>query len=80
MPRKPDRFERMVNQNFGVIVSTNPENAQYMYREDAVKLLRKEHAWVRRMVQSAYTIAEEMGLSKRGLKDLIVEQLTDRAK
>ncbi len=55
MPRKPDRFERMVNQNFGVIVSTRPENArlgQYMYREDAVKLLRRQHRAYVRMIQA----------------------------
>ncbi len=54
MPRKPDRFERMVNSSFGVIPSNNQVDAgvaNYMYREDAVKLLRRQHRAYVRMVR-----------------------------
>lgn len=43
-PRKPDRFERMV------LKKTYPDMA--VDKDDAIKLLRNEHAWMRRMVES----------------------------
>ncbi len=54
MPRKPDRFERMVNKHFGIITSGNPvlaDIANAIYREEAIKLLRRQHRAYVRMVE-----------------------------
>lgn len=41
-PQKPDRFERMV------LKKTYPDMS--VDKDDAINLLRNEHAWMRRMV------------------------------
>jgi len=81
MPRKPDRFERMVKQIFGVIASTNPESARleyYMYREDAVKLLRRQHRAMVRIVESMprqrYLVSDSL------MRSAVIETLKQYAK
>lgn len=83
MAQKPDRFERMVNQNFGVIVSTNPENArlgQYMYREDAVKLLRRQHRAMVRLVHKVWDWQAEQLADNEDACEVIIRELKRYAK
>lgn len=78
-PRKPDRFERMVQRKF-------PRWRKFLKGDpmigwgQAADLLRNEHAWMRRMVRAMSAIAEEMEMSKQGLMNLILEQLAQRRK
>lgn len=56
-PRKPDRFARMVREeqqrdDWGIAVVSV---------EDVIKLLRKEHAWMRRMVRRCLKGATDTG-------------------
>ena len=48
-PRKPDRFARTVNQ----LVKSDTDSGYdaLLFPDDAIYLLRKEHAWMRRMVK-----------------------------
>ncbi len=78
--KKPDRWERLwwkAKEN----ETRKQRKGKVPYSVDglAINLLRKEHAWVRRMVHSMHAIAEELELSKRGMKDLIVTKLKERA-
>lgn len=47
MPKKPDRFERAVEKH----VHTNQWNMPVIHAERAAKLLRAEHAWMRRQIK-----------------------------
>jgi len=78
-PRKPDRFERVVLSQFERWRNAVGDTAQW-HSNDVIKLLRNEHAWMRRMTLAMYAIAEEMELSKQGFKDLVIEQLAQRRK
>ena len=71
--KKKDRFERMVEK-------LNQDCDGGCYPIDVVKLLRNEHAWMRRRVRAIYNFAEEMELSKQGFKDLLMDQLEQRRK
>lgn len=50
--KKPDRFERMVNKKFGIVLSPNridADVANALYRQAATSLLRNYHRSVERM-------------------------------
>lgn len=66
-PRKPDRFERMV------LKKTYPDMA--VYKEDAINLLRKEHAWMRRQLSAIAKIKFEEGPFHAGVAVAIEEML-----
>lgn len=48
MPKKLDRFERAVEKH----VHTDEWNIPVIYADRATKLLRAEHAWMRRQVRA----------------------------
>ena len=43
MPRKPDRFERLL------------DGEKFVMTQEVIKLLRKEHRWVERMIRKNRT-------------------------
>lgn len=50
MPKKPDRFERMVKR-----ITKSDEDVGYQeicFPDEVLKLLRAEHAWMRRVVRA----------------------------
>lgn len=51
--KKPDRFERVVAKNSwdGLDVKDTRSTRKGIWASDAADLLRKEHAWMERMVQ-----------------------------
>lgn len=51
--KKPDRFERMVSKKTwdGLDVKDPRSTRKGMWASEAIKLLRREHAWMRRMVK-----------------------------
>lgn len=75
--KQPDRFERIATKAASDGYSSG---AWVISIRDAADLLRKEHAWMRRMVSKKSAFAEEMDLSKQGLRDLVLEQLSQRRK
>lgn len=81
-PRKPDRFERMVRKeqrhdDWGIAI---------VPVDDAIRLLRNEHVWMRRMVAKRQRYTLEDGImfpSDAGawvMVDWIIEQLAQRRK
>lgn len=79
----PDRWERMVNKEFGVVKHSDPIDAGVangIYREAATKLLRQEHRWVRRMVQKVYNWQAEQLADNEDACYEILKQLNGRAK
>lgn len=77
---KPDRFDKIVDNMAMDFFALPDPDALVLTTVQVKKLLRQEHAWFRRMVKDAYTLAVEMELSKQGLADLILTQLTQRRK
>lgn len=53
--KKPDRFERMVRDRTEYVQLVGGETESVVSPQDAVSLLRREHAWMRRMAQDRYT-------------------------
>jgi hypothetical protein len=71
-PRKPDRFERMV------LKKTYPDMA--VDKDDAIKLLRNEHAWMERMVKQVDAWAcQELADNDDAIAE-ILKQLAQRRK
>ncbi len=66
--RKPDRFERMVH-DIGV-----------MHSSSVVKLLRLEHAWMKRMVRHIDRWQAEQLADNEDVIAAILEQLDQRRK
>lgn len=81
-PRKPDRFERMVLSRFERWRNAVGDTAQW-HSKDVIKLLRREHAWMRRMVRcemvSGETGTEGDVAYNQACLD-ILEQLAQRRK
>lgn len=72
-PLNPDRFEKMVRKeqrrdDWGIAVVSV---------EDVINLLRKEHAWMRRQVQSIKKIRVDDGVLQAGI-DVAVDEMTFR--
>jgi len=75
-PRKPDRFERRVRKeqrrdDWGIAVVS---------AEDAIKLLRKEHAWMKRMVGDVKRWAVKEIITKDDITTVILARLAQRRK
>ena len=78
--KRPDRFERMVNNQCGFEDVTGDEF--WVSREVAVGLLRAEHAWMRRMVRAVgkeYTSSDGQSSAENLMLD-ILERLDKRRK
>lgn len=58
-PGKPDRFERIVNNQCGFECVSG--NEFWVSREVAAELLRNEHAWMRKMVRRCLKGATDTG-------------------
>jgi hypothetical protein len=74
--KKPDRWERTLAKGFPR-AEVRPQDL--ILTTDALKLLRQEHAWVRRMVQKTRDFMHEHEFSTTGLDD-VLDQLKERAK
>lgn len=71
--KKPDRFERAVRKNqrhddWGIAI---------VNADDVSKLLRNEHAWMRRQLQAISKIKFEEGPLKTGI-DTVIEEMVYR--
>lgn len=83
--RKPDRVERMVLSRFERWRNAVGDTAQW-HSKDVIKLLRREHAWMMRMVQKRQRYRLEDGVmfpSNDGawvMVDLIIDELEKRRK
>ena len=79
-PRKPDRVERMVRQ----IVKSDEDVGYdaFCFPNDVIKLLRKEHKWMRRMVKSISQDYESTvgDTAAEMLRDEILARLAQRRK
>lgn len=69
-PRKPDRFERLL------------DGEKFVMKKEVIKLLRKEHAWMRRMVKSISQDYESTvgDTAAEMLRDEILARLAQRRK
>lgn len=76
--KRPDRFERMVNNQCGFEDVTGDEF--WVSREVAVGLLRAEHAWMRRMVNKVNAWAYQESADNEDVIVEILKQLAQRRK
>lgn len=75
--KKPDRFERSVR---SVPSSDDWGGLRMVYEDDAVKLLRNEHAWMRRMVKKVDAWACQELADNDDVIAEILKQLDQRRK
>lgn len=78
-PRKLDRFERVVLK----AIRKNDrdyEVCSWLTGPDVVTLLRKEHAWVRRMVKKVWNWQAEQLADNADVCSVILEQLQQHRK
>ena len=78
-PRKPDRFERMVLSQFERWRNVVGDTAQW-HSKDVIKLLRKEHAWMKRMVKQVDAWACQELADNDDVIAEIMKQLDQRRK
>lgn len=78
-PRKPDRFERMVLSQFKRWRNAVGDTAQW-HSKDVIKLLRNEHAWMRRMVEGVRRWADNEIITKDDVTTVILARLAQRRK
>lgn len=71
--KQPDRWERTAEH------ACNDWEAMYLSNQQVVKLLRQEHAWVRRMVKAVSMIKFEEGSFRDGVR-LACEEIEHRLK
>lgn len=80
--KKPDRFTRMVDKllesyrEFDDFLTDN----RIVKADDAVQLLRHEHAWFRRMVSRELRLTKFVYTSSKNLCEIILKQLEQRWK
>lgn len=74
-PRKPDQFARTVNQF--VKSDTDSGYDALLFPDDAIYLLRKEHAWMRRMVTKEKRRLTELACKTRQSGDPRDQVLAD---
>lgn len=81
-PQKPDRWERIVANQYSNWWCKEVGDTAKWHNADVVKLLRREHAWVRRMVQRiAQDYESSVGdTAAETLCDDILVKLKERAK
>lgn len=77
-PQKPDRWERIASEN-----SLGKGENKFFYARDLAYYLRKEHAWVRRMIKAQYKHGVSPGSVNFGYNQAVeffLDQLKWRAK
>lgn len=81
--KQPDRFERMVNRSFGVILSNDPVDggvANCLYREEAAKLLRRQHRAYISLVHKVWDWQAEQLADNEDACEVIIRELKRYAK
>lgn len=77
--KKPDRFERMVMAQYVRWKDVVGDTAQW-HSQDVIALLRKEHAWMKRMVKGVRRWADKEIITKDDITTVILARLAQRKK
>lgn len=72
MARKPDRFERMVEQVIG--------ESPIMFTHETLKLLRRQHRYYMRLVRKVWAWQGEQLADNEDACEVIIQELTKYAK
>lgn len=77
-PGKPDRFERVATEKIWTVHGIT--GVELVTREACAYLLRKEHAWMRRMVEGVRRWADNEIITKDDVTTVILVRLAQRRK